>query len=65
MKPPGKECVTIRSALAVVQTIHPRRNTTFRKVRWGEITHIPEVFLQNHASPSRLLTTRKAKKARI
>jgi hypothetical protein len=31
----------------------------------GEITPISEFFLQNHASPSRLLTTRTSKRARI
>jgi hypothetical protein len=31
----------------------------------GEITTIPEVFLQNHASPSRLLTAQKSKNVTI
>jgi hypothetical protein len=103
MKPPGKECVTIRSALAVVSANPPAeehdvvrtgvlvgpavserlcsrqpwrsaqqwedtlalRGKLVQESKTGEITPISEVFLQNHASPSRLLTTRKSKKARI
>ncbi|HEX6557444.1 MAG TPA: hypothetical protein VF026_32070 [Ktedonobacteraceae bacterium] len=30
---------------------------------WGTISTLSEVFLQNHASPSRLLTIRTSKKA--
>jgi len=103
MKPPGKECVTIRSALAVVSANPPAeehdvlrtcllvgpavserpcswlpwrseqqsedtlalRGKLVQESKTGEITPISEFFLQNHASPSRLLTTRKSKKARI
>jgi len=103
MKPPGKECVTIRSALAVASANPPAeehdvlrtglrvgpagserpcswlpwrseqqskdtlalRGKLVQERKTGEITPISEVFLQNHASPSRLLTTRKSKKARI
>ena len=100
MKPPGKECVTIRSALAVVSANPPAeehdvlrtcllvgpavserpcswlpwrseqqsedtlalRGKLVQESKTGEITPISEFFLQNHASPSRLLTTRKSKK---
>jgi hypothetical protein len=103
MKPPGKECVTIRSALAVVSANPPSeehdvlraclrvgpavserlcswlpwrseqqsedalalRGKLVQESKTGEITTISEVFLQNHASPSRLLTTRKPKNAMI
>ncbi len=103
MKPPGKECVTNRSALAVVSAHPPAeehdvlhtwlrvdpaeserpynwlpwrsaqqsedtlalRGKLVQESKAGEITTISEFFLQNHASPSRLLTTRKSKKARI
>jgi hypothetical protein len=103
MKPPGKECVTIRSALAVVSAHPPSeehdvlrtcllvgpavserpcswlpwrseqqsedtlalRGKLVQESKMREITTISEFFLQNHASPSRLLTTRKSKKARI
>src|SRR6266567_8021692 len=41
------------------------RGKLVQEGKTGEITPISEVFLQNHASPSRLLTTRKSKKARI
>ncbi len=54
MKPPGKESITL--AL---------RGKGVQESKTGEITPIPEVFLQNHASLTRLLTTRKSKKARI
>jgi len=103
MKPPGKECVTSRSALAVVSDNPPAedhdvlrtclrvgpavserpcswlpwrseqqsedtlalRGKLVQESKTGVITTISEFFLQNHASPSRLLTTRKSKKARI
>jgi hypothetical protein len=41
------------------------RGKLVQESKTGEITPISEFFLQNHASPSRLLTTRKSKKARI
>ncbi len=54
MKPPGKKFITLSLRGKLVQ-----------ESKTGEITTISEFFLQNHASPSRLLTTRKSKKARI
>jgi hypothetical protein len=65
MKRPSKEFVTIPSALTVVSDNPPSEENYVQESKMGKITTIPEVFLQNHASPSRLLTTRKSKKARI
>jgi hypothetical protein len=103
MKSQSKECLTIRSALAVVSA-HPSeeehdvlrtglrvgpagserlcsrkpwrseqqwedtlalRGKLVQESKTGEITTISEFFLQNHVSPSGLLTTRKSKNARI
>jgi len=41
------------------------RGKLVQESKTGEITPISEFFLQNHASPSRLLTTRKSKNAPI